>query len=571
MNHLPAVRLAIPLLAISMFLTACGGGSGGGSERALATAQSSSSSSSSSHNVQPGSSSSISSSSSLSSSSSAPADPQVWQAGVFHSESHYADRCAAPRSGISPVTGAAYRDTQGSYVDENNFLRAVSNDLYLWYNEIEDVNPATYSNVESYFQQLKTTALTPSGNAKDKFHWSQPTEVLQSNTEQGVIYGYGISWENDQGDLLVALVEPYSVAYDAGITRGMKLQQVDDISLATLSSAQVTRLNAALFPSQENANHVFRFLTLDNQPKTITLTAADNDLYAVHQARLLQVEGSATLYGYLLFNTHHAHAEFELIEAVKWLKEQDIDKLILDVRYNGGGYLDIASQLSYMISGFFSEGKVFEKMIFNDKHTSINPVTGEALVPVGFHKTTLGFSVEPGEALPTLDLSEVTIITGAGTCSASESIINALAGAGVRVTLIGDTTCGKPYGAYMIDNCGTSYFTTQFRGENSKGFGDYSDGFIPSNSVFLPSQAHIRGCKVADDFSEPLGSFDEDRVNAALYYDVFKRCPAAAPVARASKGVTGSPVNLSERDNSLIRDIVRSAPGLNDKLARHPQ
>lgn len=569
MNHLPAARLAIPMLAISVFLTACGGGGSGGSERTVTTTQSSSSSST--NNVLSSSSSSVSSSSSSSSSSSASADPQVWQAGVFHAESHYADRCAAPRNGISPVTGAAYRDTQGSYVDENNFLRAVSNDLYLWYNEIEDVNPATYSNVESYFQQLKTTALTPSGNAKDKFHWSQPTEVLQSNTEQGVIYGYGISWEDDQGDLVVALVEPYSVAYEAGITRGMKLQQVDDISLAALSSAQVTRLNAALFPSQENANHVFRFLTLDNQLKTITLTAADNDLYAVHQARLLQVEGSAILYGYLLFNTHHSHAELELIEAVKWLKEQDIDKLILDVRYNGGGYLDIASQLSYMISGFFSEGKVFEKMIFNDKHTSINPVTGEALVPVGFHKTTLGFSVEPGEALPTLDLSEVTIITGAGTCSASESIINALAGAGVRVTLIGDTTCGKPYGAYMIDNCGTSYFTTQFRGENNKGFGDYSDGFIPTNSVFLPSQAHIRGCKVADDFSEALGSFDEDRVNAALHYDVFKRCPAAAPAARASKGVAGSPVNLSERGNSLISDIVRSAPGLNDKLARHPQ
>lgn len=569
MNHFPAVRLAIPLLAISIFLTACGGGSGGGSERAVATAQSSSSSSS--NNVQSSSSSSVSSSSSLSSSSSAPADPQVWQAGVFHSESHYADRCAAPRSGVSPVTGAAYRDTQGSYIDENNFLRAVSNDLYLWYNEIEDVNPAAYSNVETYFQQLKTKALTPSGNAKDKFHWSQPTEVLQSNTEQGVIYGYGITWEDFQGDMVVALVEPYSVAYEAGITRGMRLQQVDDISLATLSSAQVTQLSAALYPSQENASHVFRFLTLDNQLKTITLTAADNDLYAVHNARLLQVEGSATLYGYLLFNTHHAHAEYELIEAVKWLKERDIDKLILDLRYNGGGYLDIASQLSYMISGFFSEGKVFEKMIFNDKHTSINPVTGEALVPVGFHKTTLGFSVEPGVALPTLDLSEVTIITGAGTCSASEAIINSLAGAGVRVTLIGDTTCGKPYGAYMIDNCGTSYFTTQFRGENNKGFGDYSDGFIPTDSVFLPSQAHIRGCKVADDFSEPLGSFNEDRVNAALHYDVFKRCPTVASAARASKGVAGSPVNLSGRGNSLISDIVRSAPGLNDKLARPPQ
>lgn len=570
MNHFSSSRLAASMLVISAFLTACGGGGGGngGSDRPATTAQSSSSANNS---IVSSSSSSLSSASSFSSSSSTPADPQVWQAGVFHSESHYADKCAAPRTGVNPVTGNAYRDSQGSYIDENNFLRAVSHDLYLWYNEIEDVNPAAYSNVETYFQQLKTAELTPGGNEKDKFHWSQPTDVLQSNTEQGVIYGYGISWENDRGDMVVALVEPYSVAFNAGITRGMKLQRVDDIVLATLSSAEVSRLMTVLYPSQRDASHVFRFETLDNQLKTITLTASDNDLYAVHETRLHQVAGSRTLYGYLLFNTHHAHAEYELIESIKWLKERNIDKLILDVRYNGGGYLDIASQLSYMISGVFSEGKVFEKMIFNDKHTAINPVTGEALVPVGFHKTTLGFSVEPGVALPTLDLSEVTIITGAGTCSASESIINALAGAGVRVTLIGDTTCGKPYGAYMIDNCGTSYFTTQFRGENSKGFGDYSDGFIPTNSIFLPSQAHIKGCKVADDFSESLGSFDESRLNAALYYDVFRNCPPVAPAARASKGPVGSPVSLTGRQDALISDLVRSAPGLNDKLARHPQ
>ena len=47
---------------------------------------------------------------------------------------------------------------------------------------------------------------------------------------------------------------------------------------------------------------------------------------------------------------------------------------------------------------------------------------------------------------------------------------------------IGSTTCGKPYGFYPEDNCGTTYFSIQFQGVNAKGFGDYPDGFTPANS-----------------------------------------------------------------------------------------
>ena len=47
----------------------------------------------------------------------------------------------------------------------------------------------------------------------------------------------------------------------------------------------------------------------------------------------------------------------------------------------------------------------------------------------------------------------------------------------MQVVQIGATTCGKPYGFYPTDNCGTTYFTIQFRGVNAAGFGDYPDGF----------------------------------------------------------------------------------------------
>ena len=46
--------------------------------------------------------------------------------------------------------------------------------------------------------------------------------------------------------------------------------------------------------------------------------------------------------GYLLFNSHNAPAEAKLVTAINTLKAAGIQDLVLDLRYNGGGYLDIA-------------------------------------------------------------------------------------------------------------------------------------------------------------------------------------------------------------------------------------
>src|SRR5262249_29889525 len=158
--------------------------------------------------------------------------------------------------------------------------------------------------------------------------------------------------------------------------------------------------------------------------------------------------------GYMLFNNQLAQAEKELVTAVNTLKSAGITDLILDIRYNGGGYLDIASELAYMIaSPGAAAGQTFELVQFNAKHASTDPVTGDPIAPTGFHNTSLGLSVTKGQALPNLGLSRVFVLTTSGTCSASEAVMNSLQGVGVQVIQIGSTTCGKPYGFYPADNC----------------------------------------------------------------------------------------------------------------------
>jgi carboxyl-terminal processing protease len=155
--------------------------------------------------------------------------------------------------------------------------------------------------------------------------------------------------------------------------------------------------------------------------------------------------------------------------------------------------------------------------VFNDKHPTRDPVRGELLTPTPFWSRTQGFDggAPANQALPSLNLNRLYVITGPGTCSASESIINALRGVDVEVYIIGSTTCGKPYGFYPTDNCGTTYFSIQFRGENAANFGDYSDGFSPANQAANRGTS-VPGCSVADDFTHALGDQAEARIAAAL-------------------------------------------------------
>jgi hypothetical protein len=265
--------------------------------------------------------------------------------------------------------------------------------------------------------------------------------------------------------------------------------------------------------------------------------------------------------GYVLFNDHLAPAEQGLFNAFTTLRAANVTDLVLDLRYNGGGYLNIASEAAYMIAGpAHTTGLTFEKTVFNDKHPTIDPVAGGTIEPVPFYSTTLGITsgFAAGQALPFLGLSRVFVLTGPDTCSASESVINSLRGAGVTVIQIGSTTCGKPYGFYPQDNCGTTYFSIQFKGINNAGFGDYPDGFSAQNQTTGYVGVQIPGCSVADDFTHALGDSAEGRLAAALAYRASgsaAACPAATGIGRvgALSARDGTVDDPAHSDGLLIR------------------
>jgi hypothetical protein len=484
----------------------------------------------------------------------------AWVRDQFQSSQLYRNQCAVPRDGVNPATGGLYPDQLGTAADEKYWLRSWSHELYLWYNEIFDRDPeqdysaftssSSPTEPNAYFGLLKTEATTPSGAPKDKFHFVLDSQYWYELSQGGTSGGYGFELavlrSSPPRDLRVAYVHAGSPAETVGIVRGTQFIAIDGVSVI---DGDPDTLNAALAP-EPGELHTFDVLLPGSDIVTqVSLTAGDITLDPVQETQVIQTATGNV--GYLAFHDHIATAELALMQDVQFLSEQGVSDLVIDLRYNGGGYLDIAGQLAYMVAGDQTAGQTFELLQFNDQYDGVNPVTGQNISPIPFHTTSLGFSAASGQPLPTLNLDRVFVLTSSGTCSASEALINGLRGVGVEVIMIGNTTCGKPYGFYPTGNCGSTYFTVQFQGVNAVGFGDYSDGFSPVAVPAADRLDQVPGCTVADDVDHWLGDPAEARLAAALYYRDNGSCPSATAGAAAAEKRVVDPVLLKGEQRQI--------------------
>jgi carboxyl-terminal processing protease len=484
--------------------------------------------------------------------------------GVFLPSAQFAQRCQVPRRGNNPWTGKPWPDQQGSALLEKYFLRSWTNEYYLWADEVLDLNPfnpgGNDGGVLEYFDLLKTTRTDSSGKPKDRYHYAYDTEGYWQLAFSGTQVGYGISWAIVRGsvprDIRVEYVQAGSGPARKNVRRGARLVVFDDYDVVNGSLPLEAQLD--LFYPLENSLHKFVFQdVLDSDYYMDFFMTAEPVVFdAVPRRFVYEVDGRKV--GYLLLNNHNALAEPQLRQAVDYLASEEVEELVLDLRYNGGGFLDVAAELAYMIAGpAATAGRTFERRVFNSKHTGgFDPISGEPLA-TPFHSTTQGLHPQTpaGLPLPSLDLSRVFVLTSERTCSASESVINGLRGIGVEVIQIGGTTCGKPYGFYPRDNCGTTYFSIQFGGVNEVGFGEYADGFSATRTTGNPL-ANLPGCAAEDDLTQELGVPLEGQLKVALHYIEHGSCPpatAAATAAAEARKVRPHGADLSPAESDVLR------------------
>ncbi|WP_162932334.1 S41 family peptidase [Solimonas sp. K1W22B-7] len=426
--------------------------------------------------------------------------------------------CAVPRSGSSPITGRRYRDVQGALADERAWLAAYMQQVYLFYRDIPAVDGSLFTATRygspqnamgAYFYSLLTPQRTSSGKERDAYSFVYPTLAWEALSEEGRVLGYGMTLSWPEGEYpTIAQVDPGKAAATAGLLRGLQILAVDGDD----ASAATRRVYDGLFPETVGERHR---LTVRN-PGTgassdYLLDSMELTLTPVRNVKVLPTAGTPV--GYLQFDDHIDTSEGRLIDAIGQLKAAGVGDLVLDMRYNGGGYLDIAAELAYMVAGpAQTAGKVFTLQQFNDHH----PYRNDPLSDTPFHSRSQGFdpAVPAGRELPQLGLSRVFVLVTGDTCSASEALVNGLRGAGIQVVLVGSATCGKPYGFFAQDNCGMSYFAIEFRGVNQLGFGDYADGMPVT-------------CAADDDFGHALGDPAEGMLAGALYWRQNGNCAAS--------------------------------------------
>ncbi|MBI3229993.1 MAG: PDZ domain-containing protein [Burkholderiales bacterium] len=411
-----------------------------------------------------------------------------------------------------------------SLATQKRWVHGHLDNVYLWHNEINEVPETNYSTAPDYFKALLVSS-------KDRFSFSQPQAQFDSFFQEGVEIGYGFNYQGSGGHLYISYIDPDSPADFASIKRGAEILSIDAVPISKMTSKSLT---AALQPTSTDQRYLFEIRDRGaEQSRSVTLTSRKVRKFPTQNVNTFSDTYGRT-YGYMQFNAHTTRSEVELILNVLKFQKNQVQDVIVDMRYNRGGYLYIAAETAQMLSGPQTQGKVFEKLIYNDKHPEKTAApSSTVLFPAMTRDQTY--------VLPQMNLPRVFLLTGPDTCSASEAIINGLTPF-MQVILIGDKTCGKPYGFSQANQCGNAYFAIEFQGFNSLGKSDYANGIEPT-------------CYATDDLQHDLGDPKEARLAAALHYAQTGTCGTARARQHSPALTTQNPPYLDQswRNQRLLK------------------
>ena len=378
---------------------------------------------------------------------------------------------------LCPWTASAQTaPTSCTTTSQNLWVRDQLNTYYYWYQFLTPgVNPANFSSPESYLEAVR---YRPIDNSYSFITSAASSDAFYSDSQ---VIKYGFTQMVSANDILVLQVWPDSPAGDAGLQRGDRIIQVNGTSVA--SHVTDGTLSAAFGPDVVGQTASIVFNKPSGERRTAQLVKRIVTIPTVSLTRAFDVDGRKV--GYLFFSNFVQPSTAALNEAFAALKTAGVNELVLDLRYNGGGLVDVAAHLGGLIGGARTDGQVMLNYVHNEKIGSI------------LNKTTR--FANPDNSL---GLQRLVVIATRGTASASELIINSLRPF-IPVTIVGDTTYGKPVGQYGLRFCDKVLYPVAFSIKNANLEGDYFDG--------LPVD-----CAAADDATHQLGDTAEASLAEAL-------------------------------------------------------
>ncbi|WP_281989656.1 S41 family peptidase [Aquimarina aggregata] len=396
-----------------------------------------------------------------------------------------------------------------STTEINSFIWRGMNNFYLYKADVPDLANNRFSSDQAFtafldgfnspeaiFDALQSDVDEFSFLVSDYIALEQSFDGITRNN--GMEFGL-VGYPNDDTNVFgyVRYVLPNTDAEDKGVKRGDVFNTID--------GTQITRQNFRQLIAPDNYTiglATFDGTTVTPTTNTISLTKVQYTENPVFITKTIDVGGNPV--GYLMYNGFTADFDSQLNAAFTQLKADNVTDLILDLRYNGGGSVTSAIDLSSMITGQFN-GQVFSTEEWN---ADLNGERGST--------NLFDNRIRNGEDISSLGLSRVYILTTRGSASASELVINGL-DPYINVIQVGSTSRGKFQASITIydspnfrrlgANIGHRYAMQPLvlRSINSVGFTDYFSGFTPE-------------IEIAEDFSNLgiLGDPNEPLLKAAI-------------------------------------------------------
>lgn len=355
-----------------------------------------------------------------------------------------------------------------------------------------------YDTPEALFSYLQSP--------QDRFSFLVSDYVSLENALNGITLNNGmefglILYPDNSGNVFgyVRYILPNSSASSTNLQRG-------DI-FNTVNGQQITESNFNDLLSQDSYTiglAEYDGTNVTSTGESVSLTKQQYTENPVYLARTLTIEGQNI--GYLMYNGFTRDFDPQLNAAFAQFQADGITNLILDLRYNGGGSVETAVDLSAMITGQFN-GQVFYTEEWNAERQ-------DEYADDGLFNAT----ISNGDAINSLNLNSVYIITSASTASASELTINGL-DPYITVNQIGTATAGKYQASFLLYDAPAPNFSRSqanpnhtyamlplvFKTANVNGNTDYDDGLFPD-------------VELAEDYSNlgVLGNENEPLLAAAL-------------------------------------------------------
>ncbi|HET7204574.1 MAG TPA: S41 family peptidase [Steroidobacteraceae bacterium] len=384
----------------------------------------------------------------------------------------------------------------------------VARDWYLFPETLPTaVDLARYATAEDLLDALTATARA---QGKDRyFSYLTTRSAERSLMGEGEFVGFGFRNRTDDAHRVFILdVYAASPAAEAGLQRGDEVIAVDGVSVADALSSGDQTFSDLMGPADAGVRRTLAIrrgastFEATMEKRTVTIDPVP-DGFGV---KVLPLAGTAGV-GYLHLRSYISTADSQLRAAFAEFRAQGIDKFIIDLRYNGGGFVSTAALFNDLLGGGRTGSDVQFSIVHNPERSNQN--------------STVRFQPQSESVNP----SQIVFLTTEATASASE--INANSMWPYETTaIVGSDTLGKPVGqvAFDLSGCEDRLRLVAFETVNSLGEGDYYDGL----ASVMPY-----ACAAPDTLDAPLGSVEDDMTAAALDWFATGACP---PMTGATGG-----------------------------------